>query len=234
MRVPRKLEEFMTFLTAHANLWDVNHTALGLSTSQTQAYKTAATGAQALYATQVAAQEAAKSATIKQQVATASVRTMTADLIRSIIAFADQQADPAAVYALGQIAPPSPATPIAPPGTPSDFVCTLMPTGELELSWKCPNPEGATGTVYEVKRRIGSGGVTYVGVTGERKFTDDTVPSSAAVPGVTYFITGVRSTARGVTSQFLVSFGIGGGGISTVSISQPDGDLEQTETRLAA
>lgn len=88
----------------------------------------------------------------------------------------------------------------------------------LILTWKCVNPDGASGTIYEVRRRLGTGGDSVlIGASGNKSFTDDTVPSGTA--RVSYFVTGVRSTARGNTAQFDVNFGVGGPGLGVVDVT---------------
>ncbi|MCC6951557.1 MAG: hypothetical protein IT433_08925 [Phycisphaerales bacterium] len=106
----------------------------------------------------------------------------------------------------------TPATPgtTPPPGTPFEFTVGLLQNGALELKWKCSNPSGTVGTIYEVKRSIGSGAFAFIGVSGVKMFTDETLPNGA-MPA-TYQVTAVRSTARGNPAQFTVNFGIGGGG----------------------
>jgi hypothetical protein len=136
------------------------------------------------------------------------------------------------VYSLAQIPPPATPGATPPPGTPFDFRVTLEPTGSLSIVWKCDNPAGTSGTIYEIKRKIGTGAATYIGATGVKNFTDNTVPSSAAASGVTYQITGVRSTSRGVTGQFVVNFGVPGeGGLTIDSVTD---ETDSAPARLAA
>jgi hypothetical protein len=78
------------------------------------------------------------------------------------------------VYELAEIPAPATPTPVNTLGKPSDFVVTLSESGALDLTWKCASPR-ATGTIYQIWRRIGpSGEFAYIGGTGEKKFTDDT------------------------------------------------------------
>jgi len=101
---------------------------------------------------------------------------------------------------------------------PFDFTVGLLQNTSLELKWKCNNPSGTQGTIYEVKRAIGGGAFNFVGATGVKLFTDDTLPSGSAP--VTYQITAVRSTARGNPAQFTVNFGIGGPGLTIASVTE--------------
>jgi len=58
----------------------------------------------------------------------------------------------------------------------------------------------------------------FVGASGVKTFTDETLPSGSAP--VTYQITAVRSTSRGNPAQFTVNFGIGGPGLTIASITE--------------
>jgi hypothetical protein len=92
------------------------------------------------------------------------------------------------------------------------------------------------GTIYEVKRAAGGGSMEFVGASGVKTFTDDTLPMGASP--VTYQITAVRSTARGNPAQFVVNFGTGGGGLTIASITPSSapgsGDSEGGEVKMAA
>src|SRR5204862_8282096 len=67
--------------------------------------------------------------------------------------------------------------PMPAPGTPSDFGVTLSADGSVELTWKCSNPTGSTGTIYQVFRRTTpEGEFVYLGGGGDKKFVDATIP----------------------------------------------------------
>jgi hypothetical protein len=129
------------------------------------------------------------------------------DIIRTIKNFAETSNNPN-VYNLAQIPAPQPAGPTPPPGRPFELTVGLLQTGAVELKWKCENPAGTSGTVYEVQRRIGNGPFNYVGVTGTRSFTDDTLPLGSS--SIIYQITAIRSTQNGPAAQFVVNFGVQG------------------------
>ena len=105
--------------------------------------------------------------------------------------------------------------PMPAPGTPTRFGITLSPLGSLELSWKCANPRGSTGTMYEVWRRIGGGELTYLGGSGKKRFTDNTLPAGSS--NVMYQVQAVRSTKRGECAQYNVNFGVGVAGSAVES-----------------
>lgn len=207
------------FYESHNAPWTANAAAIGLTPASVTALGVLTTAARNAYNAHVAAQAAAKAAT---QVFYDKVRAMHsgtgagAAMLDTIRAYAVAKGDPG-VYSLAQIPPPATPGTTPPPGTPSNFIITLHPTGAIELKWKCLNPPGTSGTVYEVRRRIGaSGAYTFLGSNGTRSFVDDTLPTSAAsaVGGVSYEITAVRSTARGIASQVTVNFGQNGSGLT--------------------
>jgi hypothetical protein len=108
------------------------------------------------------------------------------------------------------------------PGTPTDFTASLNQTGVVTLKWKCANPAGTTGTIYECRRKIGNGSFAFIGAVGTREFADATLPAGSI--GVLYEVTAVRSTVRGNPALFNVNFGVGGGGgmfIASTSEGEP-------------
>ena len=87
------------------------------------------------------------------------------------------------------------------------------------LKWKCANPVGSVGTLYEVRRKTGTSAFTLLSTEGTREFTDESLPAGAT--GVTYEITARRTTVRGMPAQFNVNFGVGsGGGIFITSVTE--------------
>lgn len=209
------------FYEAHTGVWAANAAAIGLTPASVTALTTATTNARKAYNDHVAAQEAAKAAT---NAFYDKVRLMHsapgagADMIQTIKTYAQTTNNPN-VYVLAQIPPPAQGGTTPPPGTPFDFTVNLLQDGSLELRWKCSNPSGTVGTIYEVKRAINGGAQQFVGATGVKTFTDDTLPSGSSP--VTYQVTAVRSTSRGNPAQFIVNFGVGGGGLTIASIT-PD------------
>lgn len=200
------------FYEAHVAPWTANATAIGLTAASVTALSSATVNARKAYDDHIAAQNAAKAAT---QDFYDKVRDMHnapgagADMIQTIKTFAATTDNPN-VYVLAQIpAPQAPSTP-PPPGTPFELSVGLLGNGALALKWKCNNPSGTTGTIYEVRRAVAGGSMLFVGASGVKSFNDDSLPAGTATP-VTYEITAVRSTARGNPAQFVVNFGTGGG-----------------------
>jgi hypothetical protein len=79
-----------------------------------------------------------------------------------------------------------------------------------------PQPAGHEGTIYNIFRRVGdSGEFAFIGGSGVREFTDETVPSGAAL--IMYKIQAVRSTAVGPYATFNVFIGTGAEGAAMVT-----------------
>jgi hypothetical protein len=218
--VPESRLGKIEFYEAHIAPWTTNAAAVGLTPAAVTALGALTTQARAAFNAAEAARQAAKTAT---QNFYDKVRALHSgpgagqDMIDTIRVFAETKNDPN-VYTLAQIPPPATPGTTPPPGTPFEFTVGLLQNGALELKWKCNNPSGTQGTIYEVMRKIASGAFNFVGATGVRTFTDETIPSGSAP--VTYRITAVRSTSRGSPAQFTVNFGIGGPGLTIASITE--------------
>lgn len=214
--VPTKVQDFLDFAEQHGTLWNDVYAQIGISTGQASAYKAATITARSVYNDALAADAAKKVAVNLSQNTVRDLREQTADLIALIKGHADNAADPTVVYNAAQLPTPQPPQPAPPPGTPTDFTVALVPEGWLNLGWKCANPPGVAGTIYEVRRRIGSGEFEFIGAIGVRKLTDNTLPAGSS--SVTYQVTAIRGTTRGITGQFLVNFGVGGGGFTVSNV----------------
>ena len=207
--VPQSRIGKVQFYEAHLTPWTNNAANIGLELPAVAALTTATQEARAAYDAMLAARDASRAAT---QAFYAKVSVMHAapglgsDMIDSIKNYAQTTGDPN-VYTLAQIPPPAPPGVVGPPGTPFDFRVGLRQDGSVELKWKCNNPSGAGGTVYEILRSVGGGAMQFVDNAGEKTFIDETVPANSGP--VTYQITGVRTTVRGDPAQFTMQFGTG-------------------------
>ncbi len=195
------------FYEAHLQIWATNAVAIGLTAPQVLALQTKVAAARAAFNAAEVARQASKAATFNFHLGADDMADSGSDIIRTIKNFAETSNNPN-VYNLAQIPAPQPAGPTPPPGRSFELTVGLLQTGAVELKWKCENPAGTSGTVYEVQRRIGNGPFNYVGVTGTRSFTDDTLPLGSS--SIIYQITAIRSTQNGPVAQFVVNFGVQG------------------------
>jgi hypothetical protein len=215
--VPKNRGPRVAFYAARIAPWTGAATGIGTTSAAVTDLSTKTSTAQTKIAAAVAAQAMAKNATADADLAVREMSIAGAAIIQQIRAKA-AIAGPG-VYILAEIPAPATPTPVGDPGTPTAFKATLNPDGTLALAWACANPAGAVGTMYQVSRRHGgTGAFAPIGTSGRRKFVDASVP--AGVAAVTYQVQAVRSTAAGPAAQFLVNFGVDGGGEAFASVAQ--------------
>lgn len=199
-------------------LWTSNHSQIGTTSADVTNVSTKATAAAAALAAQLDAQNTAKAATetlFNAMDALTNAGMIVVEQVRT----KSRSAGPD-VFPLANIPAPAAHSHKAAPGQPTDFVATLLVGGDVDMAWKCAQPAGAAGTTYQVYRRFVAGAEwEYLGTSGERKFTDATIP--AGTQFVMYKIRGLRSTVAGPWNEFNVTFGAGvsemTGAVTTVS-----------------
>lgn len=210
---------FLEFCKVHEPTWSSNALALGLVPGDVTAWGLRITAASDADLSQAEARQNLKTSTTVVHTAYSALRSDTADLVAAIRAFAENSADPAAIYALAKIDPPATPTPVPPPAKPVELRVELEPgTGLLTIKWKASNPPAGSGTAYLVRRRLpGEAAFSFVGVTGEKKFTDTSL--IAGPDWVQYQVQGQRSDSSGPPSDTLtVNFGtVGASGGLTIS-----------------
>ncbi|HYE62980.1 MAG TPA: fibronectin type III domain-containing protein [Phycisphaerales bacterium] len=221
-----KIQWFRDRITA----WSAANTSIGLTAAQCTAMAAAITAAENSEQEAEEIRAASKAATVKFYGDTAAMGSLGSSLVSTIRAFAEQSSNPTNVYNLSMVPPPAVPSSVPAPGTPTDWKVELLQDGSIVLKWKCKNPAGASGTIYEVRRaELGSDDWQFIGATGVRSFSD-AIPKAS--PGVSYQITAVRSTRRGNPAVFDVRLGTSGGGFfATVTPTSTPGE---NTTKLAA
>lgn len=224
--IPDKKVEQLQYFESHWPIWVANAAGIGVLPASANSFKTLTQAARAAYDSAQNARNAAKAATTTQDASLAIARTAAADLIRVIKGFAEQQANPAAVYALAQVDPPAPPTPVPAPGQPTNITVGLESNGAITLRWKAVNAAPNAGTFFSIKRKL-AGELTFVlvGNTGGKTFTDDTITQGTT--GATYIIQGHRGQLNGAMSEQIgVQFGVGGGGGFTLTNAKEEAKVE--------
>lgn len=212
MRIlPKTPAQQVQRLTTLVPAWAVDPGAIGLSPERIAEIEALLSQARAAQLAAYEARNAAQAATLAFEIATAALVRNASSAIGLIKATASASPDPAAVLARAQL--PGPASPgsLPPPGTPTGFHVELLQTGSIVLSWKCDNPAGSVGTMYQVRRRVhGRSGDAFehLALCGERTFTDNDIPVGTGT--LTYEVTAVRSKRRGQPARFNVNFGAQG------------------------
>jgi hypothetical protein len=223
--VPDKKQQKISFYQSKIDPWTTNATAIGTTTTAVTALGTLVTAAQTAMDAQTTAEAAFRTAVEAANNAVNAMAAAGADIISAIRTKARTGGD--GVYTLAQIPAPATPSPVGAPGQPKNFTVALNADGSLMLKWKCSNPAGSTGTIYQVWRRAGATGeFTYIGGAGAKQFLDAELPTG--VSQVTYQIQAVRSTAVGPWAQFNVNFGTTSSGTMTAAVA------EATPMRAAA
>lgn len=233
---PRERNEFLNWCEGHTDQFSTNATSIGISSTQATLFKTKTEDMRAAVIAQTTAKDAARNATEVVEDAFEDLRETASDLIRIIRAFAVNSANPQTVYSLAGIPAPAAPQPVPPPGQPTDFRVELNATGSITIKWKASHPVGGGAVVYFVQRKLtGQANFSLIGGTGEKQFTDTTLPASSA-NGATYMITAQRGQVSGPPSQQLVvTFGVpgaGAGGGATLSFTT--NEVSGGPTALAA
>jgi hypothetical protein len=203
--VPSKSVEKIQFFATHHETWAENALEIGTSSAAVAELDALTSTARDMYNAQQMAINAARSATHAFQMAVEAMAKAGANVIAQIRVKA---ATTDGVYSLAMIPAPAQPSPIGEPGKPTQFSIELSSVGSLTLRWKCKNPKGSVGTMYQIWRRIapptGTGQLTQLGVSGEKKFVDYTLPAGASE--VMYQVQAFRSTKAGPWAQFNVNF----------------------------
>lgn len=195
------------FMESHVAAWAASASAIGTTPAAVAAATARTTAARAAFQAHQLAQEQARAATQTFYDAVAAMSDSASDIIKQVRARA--ATDGSAVYTLALLPVPAAPSPSPAPGTPTAFNAALNPDGSLRLSWKCANPRGTQGTIYQIARSAGGGPLIILGTSGKRSYTDSTVPAGAA--SVEYQITALRSTRVGTPARFGVKLGVAGG-----------------------
>jgi ribosomal protein S11 len=189
-------------------------TAFGLTAPQAASYATLNDTFGAAYLAAVSPETRTKGTLLARDNAAKALRASAVELAKIIDATPTVTDTQRANLGLNVRKTPSPK---GNPGTASNFKVALNGDGSIDLTWKCNNPAGTTGTIYQIFRRIGAvGEFEYLGGVGDKKYHDTTIPAGTAT--VTYKIQAVRSTAVGDWAELNVNFGTAAGGGMTASV----------------
>lgn len=217
--IPAGREAQIQFASAHAQAWEADPSAVGLTPEIVAEIAAHAEAAREARNAASRAAEAAKAATLLAESALEQLNHRVRGAVRSIKAFALASDDPARVLGAANIPVPAnllstPRTPLAPPTRPDHVAFNLRSDGALTLSWTSRRASIGDGSYFVVRRKLdGERDFTDIGVApGSTKesrtisFVDTTIPIGAR--GALYIIQGRRGHARGeATAALGVNFG---------------------------
>ena len=194
---------FLEWCQVHTPVFVAYAAEIGLGKPQAESFGAAVGSAAAALLAAEQARQAALVATQRVEQAFAALTAEAGDAVRSIRAFAGTAPDAGRVYALAQVPPRAAPSPVPPPARPSRLTVRLeAATGSLTLRWRATNPTNARGTSYIIRRRLpGETEFSFVGVSGDKTFVDETLPSG--VQSVQYTVQGQRSTLGSPVSAVL-------------------------------
>ena len=212
--IPKSPTKKIRFYQSRIAKWAENYSLIGLDAGEVADIEAKLLAAREARQAQQIAQQAARSATQAFHQAADALARVGGSAVLKVRSKATRT-DDTKVYALAWLSPPKKASPIDAPGQPTRFKVELDAVGQITLRWKCKHPANAEGTMYELFRSIDGGPLTFLAVTGKKKYTDQTLPAGAA--SAMYRVTAVRSTKRGPAGSYLVNFGGNGGGAVSVT-----------------
>lgn len=202
--VPRTIDNQIQFFQTHLPQWQAHAEAIGLSESGVAELAAATDAAREAKARQSRLHNAARAATADLKDALERMMTLGSSAVQTIRAKAMVAGDQ--VYVLAQISRRGRKSKLGEPGAPYSFQTRVNSVGWVGLKWKCKNPPGAVGTVYQVFRQLDhTGAYEFIGASGEKKFVDDTVPPGTRE--IMYRVQAVRSTAKGMIGSCTVCLG---------------------------
>jgi hypothetical protein len=202
--VPRNQSPQIAFFGTHVPVWAEHAEEIGTTPELVAQLAAQVDAVRAARLAKMQAVAAAQAATLREKLAREAMLTTGATIVSQVRSKAATAGD--GVYTIARTDVPKKASPIGAPGEPFGFRHSLMPDGAVRLSWKCKNPRGAVGTIYQVYRQIGmTGPFQYLGPTGEKRFEDTTIPTGASV--LTYRVNGMRTTSVGLSADHIVNFG---------------------------
>ena len=213
--------DVLAWCQAHTDIFATNAVAIGLTSQQAVDFETLTGDYAAAFGEVEKARIALRLAVDNANNAYTLMRRSMTQAVSDIRFFALQQNDPQAIYNLSQVPPRATPSQLPPPGRPNDFSVELLDaTGALQLRWKCINPRGTSGTSYIVRRRLpGETTFSFIGVTGERRFVDQTF--TAGPDSVEYTVQAQRADRAGIESSvFQINFGLQGPGRTQVTTAK--------------
>ena len=168
MSLPKKTGERIEYVEQHITPFTTNTVAIGLVSGDVTDLNAKATAAAPALTLRDSLWQQAEAATTdlntKVDVMSVAWASCTNKIKGKALAVGGTS-----VYTLAEIPAPATPSPVGAPGTPTDFVATVLQgSGDVDLAWKCAQPAGASGTTYQVYRRYMPGEEwEYLGTSGE-------------------------------------------------------------------
>ena len=202
--VPEDKNGKVVFYQSRVSAWIEHAAEIGLDPGELSLMQADIDEAQAKLTAHFEMQIAARAATIGMNEAIETMCTRGARLIAMIRGTAGINGGP--VYQLSHLPPPKTPSIMGPPGDPAEFKSSIDQIGWLTLRWKCKNPRGSCGTMYQLRRQLnGEGPFEHLDMVGKKVFIDRGVPLGAKM--AVYEVKSIRTTRSGKATRHSVYFG---------------------------
>jgi hypothetical protein len=199
--VPRTAAQKTAFFAARIEAWAEDPQGIGLTAAEVARLQEAVQEVRAAMLARKQAMEATRAATLACHLKLRRMARLGSGMMNKIRGAA-AVSDDAGIYVQAKIPAPHPPGALPEPGTPYEPRIELAVNGHLTLRWKCDNPPGSGGTMYEVQRRIDNGPWQPLGMVGRKRRTDRNLPAGAV--NILYQVRAVRSTRTGSPAIFPV------------------------------
>lgn len=210
--LPTDPAEVVAFVSSRAEVWALNQASIGSTPEEVAAVEAILEEAKAAMMAVEMARDAALAATQRYYDAAKRLRAASRIVVENAKNLAKAEGD-TNVYVKARLNAPKVRARQAPlPGKPVRVELEVKTFGQVVLTWKCANPRGLHGVVYEVLRRtldiserdgkrvVKWGPLEHIGIAGgDKRFVDATVP--VGVPQVSYMIVSMHNGRKGETSN---------------------------------
>jgi hypothetical protein len=222
--VPETRKGKISFYQTHVPKWAEDPASIGVTPEAVATLADLVSEARDAYTAHSQAQQTAQAATQRFHDAVQRMHRGIgggANLLQQIKTFAAITGDKEVYVRAWISAPARPGRPgsAAAPGMPHGFEVELLQIGWAKLTWKCDNPRGSVGTVYEIRRQLNNQGTFhYIATVGsEKRFIDQSLPTGTHT--CIYEVTALRSTRRGKPARYMFNLS----GLPSAQTSQPKG-----------
>jgi hypothetical protein len=204
--MPSRDIEALQWLEARISEWNLNFASIGLTSASVLDLAQDLANTRTAFTSIATAKAAAKDATADFHNQGKAMRTKASAMIATVKGFAQSSQTPQAVYDAASISPRNPPSPTPAPATPHNLRAQIGAAGSVDIEW---DGTGATGTVYEVYRRLPTEtnfDLLAVVDAKSKAFNDATLPVGTTFS--TYQVRAVRAeTQSPMSTQFNIQFG---------------------------
>lgn len=193
----------LAWFEQHVAQWEESPGAFGVPEAKIDELRAALDRARADFNAANAARLASQQATVAQNESLRAMRTLGSGIVNSMKAFIEQSED-SSLWGASGLEPVAPRGSLPPPNAPTRLSTRLGSEGHVTVVWKGRQPKGVDGVVYFIKRSLNGGPYTLLASTGDKSFTDGTVP--AGTHNVAYIVTAKRGGQESPQSPAVVAY----------------------------